>query len=141
MVSDSPEPNDISWLKSNMQRELDLRPPSLASTNQTSKIIRDEHGNPIAHVAVSNRWQGSEINSLVVDPAHRGKGLSHQLLARVTGARLFCYTRDERLQSALTKAGYKRAKFLELVLLQSATHKCYLCLDAIDIGLQTILQN
>ena len=111
MVSDSPEPNDISWLKSNMQRELDLRPPSLASTNQTSKIIRDEHGNPIAHVAVSNRWQGSEINSLVVDPAHRGKGLSHQLLARVTGARLFCYTRDERLQSALTKAGYKRAKF------------------------------
>ena len=111
MVSDSLEPDEISWLKSNMQRELDLRPPSLASTNQTSKIIRDEHGNPIAHVAITKRWQGSEINSLVVDPAHRGKGLSHQLLARANGARLFCYTRDERLQSALTKGGYKRAKF------------------------------
>ena len=105
------ERSDLSWLKSMMKNELDLRPPSLASTNQTSKIIRDEHGNPIAHVAVSNRWQGSEINSLFVDPAHRGKGLSHQLLARAIGARLFCYTRDERLQSALTKAGYKRAKF------------------------------
>lgn len=111
MVSDSLEPNDISWLKSNMRRELDLRPPSLARTNQTSKLIKDEQGNPIAYVAITNRWQGSEINSLVVDPAHRGKGLSHQLLARAIGARLFCYTRDERLQSALTKAGYKRAKF------------------------------
>ena len=94
-----------------MKNELDLRPPSLVRTNQTSKVIRDEQGNPIAHVAITNRWQGSEINSLVVDSAHRRKGLSHQLLSRVMGRRLFCYTRDERLQSALIKAGYKRAKF------------------------------
>ena len=111
MVRGDLENSDLSWLKSMMKNELDLRPSSLVRTNQTSKIIRDEHGNPIAHVAVSYRWQGSEINSLFVDPAHRGKGLSHQLLARAIGARLFCYTRDERLQSALTKAGYKRAKF------------------------------
>ena len=111
MVSDSIVPDDLSWLKSNMGRELDLRPPSLISANDNCKIIRDEQGNPIAHVAITNRWQGSEINSLVVDPAHRGKGLSHQLLARAMGGRLFCYTRDERLQSALIKAGYKRAKF------------------------------
>ena len=105
------ENSDLSWLKSMMKNELDLRPPSLVRTNQTSKVIRDEQGNPIAHVAITNRWQGSEINSLVVDSAHRGKGLSHQLLSRVMGRRLFCYTRDERLQSALIKAGYKRAKF------------------------------
>ena len=105
------ENSDLSWLKSMMKNELDLRPPSLVRTNQTSKVIRDEQGNPIAHVAITNRWQGSEINSLVVDPAYRGKGLSHQLLSRVMGRRLFCYTRDERLQSALIKAGYKRAKF------------------------------
>lgn len=111
MVRGDLENSDLSWLKSMMKNELDLRPPSLARTNQTSKVIRDEQGNPIAHVAISNRWQGSEINSLVVDPAHRGKGLSHQLLSRAIGVRLFCYTRDERLQSALTKAGYKRAKF------------------------------
>ena len=102
---------DLSWLKSMVKNELDLRPPSLVGANITSKLIRDEQENPIAHVAVSNRWQGSEINSLVVDPTHRGKGLSHQLLSKAVGARLFCYTRDERLQSALTKAGYKRAKF------------------------------
>ena len=111
MVRGDLENNDLSWLKSMMKNELDLRPPSLVRTNLTSKVIRDERGNPIAHVAVSNRWQGSEINSLVVDPAHRGKGLSHQLLSRAIGARIFCYTRDERLQSALTKAGYKGAKF------------------------------
>ena len=111
MVRGDLENSDLSWLKSMMKNELDLRPPSLVRTNQTSKVIRDEQGNPIAHVAITNRWQGSEINSLVVDSAHRGKGLSHQLLSRVMGRRLFCYTRDERLQSALIKAGYKRAKF------------------------------
>ena len=105
------ENSDLSWLKSMMKNELDLRPPSLVRTNRTSKVIRDELQNPIAHVAVSNRWQGSEINSLVVDPAYRGKGLSHELLDKATQKRLFCYTRDERLQSALTKAGYKRAIF------------------------------
>ena len=111
MVRGDLENSELSWLKSMMRNELDLRPPSLVMTNQSSKVIRDGQGNPIAHVAITNRWQGSEINSLVVDPAHRGKGLSHQLLSRAMGARLFCYTRDERLQSALTKAGYKRAKF------------------------------
>ena len=111
MVRGDLENSDLSWLKSMMKNELDLRPPSLARANQTSKVIRDEQGNPIAHVAITNRWQGSEINSLVVDPAHRGKGMSHQLLSKAVGARLFCYTRDERLQSALTKAGYRRAKF------------------------------
>ena len=111
MVRDELGNRDFSWLKSMMKNELDLRPPSLVRTNRTSKVIRDELQNSIAHVAVSNRWQGSEINSLVVDPAHRGKGLSHLLLASAMGGRLFCYTRDERLQSALTKAGYKRAIF------------------------------
>jgi GNAT superfamily N-acetyltransferase len=111
MVRGDLENSDLSWLKSMMKNELDLRPPSLARTNQTSKVIRDEQGNPIAHVAITNRWQGSEINSLVVDPAHRGNGLSHQLLSRAMDGRLFCYTRDERLKSALNKAGYKRAKF------------------------------
>ena len=111
MVRGEVENSDLSWLKSMMKNELDLRPPSLVSANVPSKLIRDEQGNPIAYVAITNRWQGSEINSLVVDPAHRGNGLSHQLLSRAMGKRLFCYTRDERLQSALTKAGYKLAKF------------------------------
>ena len=111
MMTDDFSDFDLFWLKSMMENELDLRPPTLAKKSRASKIIKDDQENPIAHVAITNRWQGSEINSLVVDPAHRGKGLSHQLLSRVIGARIFCYTRDERLQSALTKAGYRRKKF------------------------------
>ena len=84
---------DSLWLKSMMKNELDLRPPSLASTSKASKIIRDGQENPIAHVAITNRWQGFEINSLVVDPAHRGRGLSYELLGKAMDRRLFCYTR------------------------------------------------
>ena len=102
---------DLFWLKSMMENELDLRPPTLAKKSRASKIIKDDQENPIAHVAITNRWQGFEINSLVVDPAHRGRGLSYELLSKATYRRLFCYTRDERLQSALTKTGYKRAIF------------------------------
>ena len=111
MMTDDFSDFDLFWLKSMMENELDLRPPTLAKKSRASKIIKDDQENPIAHVAITNRWQGSEINSLVVDPAHRGKGLSHQLLSRAIGARMFCYTRDERLQSALRKAGYRRKKF------------------------------
>jgi len=111
MMTDDFSDFDLFWLKSMMENELDLRPPTLAKKSRASKIIKDDQENPIAHVAITNRWQGSEINSLVVDPAHRGKGLSHQLLSRAIGARIFCYTRDERLQSALRKAGYRRKKF------------------------------
>lgn len=111
MTTSDPDHFDSLWLKSMMKNELDLRPPSLASTSKASKIIRDGQENPIAHVAITNRWQGFEINSLVVDPAHRGRGLSYELLSKATDRRLFCYTRDERLQSALTKTGYKRAIF------------------------------
>ena len=111
MITSDSEVSDLSWIKSMMKNELDLRPPSLIRTTGNSKIIRDEQENPIAHVAITNRWQGSEINSLVVDPSHRGKGLSHELIAKVVDYRVLCYTRDARLQSALIKAGFKRAIF------------------------------
>ena len=47
MVRGDLETSDLSWLKSMMKNELDLRPSSLVRTNQTSKVIRDEQGNPI----------------------------------------------------------------------------------------------
>ena len=102
---------DLAWIKSMMKQELDLRPPSLAQFGKNSIIIRSDSGKPTAHMTVSNRWQGYEINSLFVDPAHRGEGLSHALLSKLKQNRLFCYTRDSRLQSALAKAGYSRAVF------------------------------
>ena len=105
------EENDLAWVKSMMKQELDLRPPSLARLGENSIIVRNESGKPTGHVTLSNRWQGYEINSLFVDPAHRGKGLSHVLLSEIKQRRVFCYTRDSRLQSALVKAGYSRAKF------------------------------
>ena len=90
------------------RQELDLRPPSLARINGKSIIIYDGE-NPVAHAIRTNRWRGSEINSLVVDPAHRGKGISHKLLEKCGNGRLFAYTRDARLQSVLEKAGFERS--------------------------------
>ena len=105
------EADDLAWLKSMMKQELDLRPPSLALLGKNSTIVRNESGKPTGHVTLSNRWQGYEINSLFVDPAHRGEGISHVLLSEIKQSRVFCYTRDSRLQSALVKADYSRAKF------------------------------
>ncbi len=103
--------DDLAWIKSMMKQELDLRPPSLARLGKNSIIIRNKSGKPTGHVTLSNRWQGYEINSLFIDTAHRGEGLSHVLLSEIKRSRVFCYTRDSRLQSALAKAGYSRAKF------------------------------
>ena len=105
------EEDDLAWVKSMMKQELDLRPPSLARLGENSIIVRNESGNPTGHVTLSNRWQGYEINSLFVDPTHQGKGISHVLLSEIKQSRVFCYTRDSRLQSALVKAGYSKAKF------------------------------
>ena len=99
----------IVWLKEMFRRELDLRPPSLAKINEKSVIIYDNDNIPIAHAIRTNRWEGFEINSLVVDPKHRGKGISHKLLEKCGTGRLFAYTRDVRLQSALEKAGFERS--------------------------------
>ena len=103
--------DDLAWIKSIMKQELDLRPPSLARFGKNSIIIRNESGKPTGHLTLSNRWQGYEINSLFVDPAHRGEGISHTLLREIKQNRVFCYTRDSRLQSALVRAGFTRAKF------------------------------
>ena len=99
----------IVWLKEMFRRELDLRPPSLAKINEKSVIIYDNDNIPIAHAIRTNRWEGFEINSLVVDSNHRGKGISHKLLEKCGTGRLFAYTRDVRLQSALEKAGFERS--------------------------------
>ena len=99
----------IVWLKEMFRRELELRPPSLAKINEKSVIIYDNDNIPIAHAIRTNRWEGFEINSLVVDPNHRGKGISHKLLEKCGTGRLFAYTRDVRLQSALEKAGFERS--------------------------------
>ena len=99
----------IIWLKEMFRQELDLRPPSLARINKKNIIIYDGDDNPIAHAIKTNRWRGFEINSLVVDPTHRGKGISHKLLEKCGNGRLFAYTRDARLQSVLEKAGFERS--------------------------------
>ena len=99
---------DIAWLKQMFRQELDLRPPSLAKIGENSILMHDESGIPIAHAALSNRWGNFEINSVVVDPNHRGRGLTHKLLKQCGGESLFSYTRDVRLQSTLLKAGFER---------------------------------
>ena len=102
--------DDIVWLREMFRQELDLRPPSLARINQKSIIMYDDDNNPIGHAIRTNRWKGFEINSFVVDPTHRGRGISHKLLKKCGNERLFAYTRDSRLQSVLEKAGFERSK-------------------------------
>ena len=115
MVAGANELDDLHWLKSMASQELDLRPPSLVSIDKNSVIIRSESGKPVAYATLTNRWQGSEINSVLVDPDHRGKGLSHKLLSKINQGRVFCYTRNSRLQSALEKAGYSKKLFPGIV--------------------------
>ena len=111
--------DDVKWLKEMLRRELDLMAPSLAKIGKNSVIIKDEIDRPIAHARLSARWNGYEINSFVIDPAHRGKGISHELLNRCGGGRLFAYTRDSRLQSALLSAGFEKVRTPGLVALLS----------------------
>tara|TARA_B100000927_G_scaffold157548_1_gene126908 strand:- start:133 stop:492 length:360 start_codon:yes stop_codon:yes gene_type:complete len=73
-------------------------------------MIKDENDGLIAHARLSARWNGHEINAFVIDPAHRGKGISHEVLERCGDGRLFAYTRDARLQSALLRAGFERKR-------------------------------
>jgi GNAT superfamily N-acetyltransferase len=103
---------DREWLKSMFRKELDLRPPTLARIGENSIFIRDDSGQPIAHATLSRRGGGIEINSVVVDPQHRGQGLSKELL-RLAGQskrRLFAYTKDPRMKSTLLQAGYSPAR-------------------------------
>tara|TARA_B100000282_G_scaffold154761_1_gene111420 strand:+ start:789 stop:1238 length:450 start_codon:yes stop_codon:yes gene_type:complete len=109
--------DDIKWLREMLRQELDLMAPSLARIGKNTVIIKDEIDRPIAHARLSARWDGHEINAFVIDPANRGKGISHELLNRCGGGRLFAYTRDARLQSALMTAGFERMRTPGLVAL------------------------
>ena len=111
MVTDDGRVNDLSWLKNMMKNELDLRPAFLSRIGRNSIFIRNDSGLPIAHATLTNRWQGLEINTVLVDTGYRGEGFSHKLLNEINYKRLFCYTRSPQLQSALIKAGYSRRSF------------------------------
>ncbi|MDP7387677.1 MAG: GNAT family N-acetyltransferase [Candidatus Thalassarchaeaceae archaeon] len=111
--------DDIKWLREMLRQELDLMAPSLARIAKNNVIIRDEIDRPVAHARLSARLNGHEINAFVIDPAHRGKGISHELLKKCGDGRLFAYTRDAKLQSALLTAGFERARTPGLVALLS----------------------
>tara|TARA_B100000900_G_scaffold105425_1_gene87471 strand:+ start:7391 stop:7840 length:450 start_codon:yes stop_codon:yes gene_type:complete len=102
--------DEIKWLREMLRQELDLMAPSLARIGKKNVMIKDENDGLIAHARLSARWNGHEINAFVIDPAHRGKGISHEVLERCGDGRLFAYTRDARLQSALLRAGFERKR-------------------------------
>ena len=102
--------DEIEWLREMLRRELDLMPPTLARVRKKTVVIKNENDGPIAHARLSGRWNGHEINTFVIDPEHRGKGISHEVLKRCGDGRLFAYTRDAKLQSALLRAGFERRR-------------------------------
>jgi predicted GNAT family acetyltransferase len=74
-----------AWLDQMLQIEPDLR-PSLGVAKEAKRgarvpqIILLEDGLPAAYAEVSRVGRAIEVATGVVDPAHRGKGLSHQLV-------------------------------------------------------------
>ncbi len=95
---------DREWLKSQIARELDL----IMVAPKHSRFIRDEEGRPIAHYTLMNRWGLYELTTVVVDPKHQGKGISHQIIENCENP-VCSFTKNERLAKALTKAGFKEA--------------------------------
>lgn len=93
----------MDWLKEQIRRELDLIPGSM----KNSQFIYED-GKPIAHYSLTGRGGIKELTTVVVDPAHRGKGLSHQII-EVCSEKTCVFTRHPALISALEKAGFKEA--------------------------------
>lgn len=108
---------DVVWLKQMFRQELDLRPPSLAKIGENSILIHDKSESLIAHASLSKRWRSSEISSVVIDPDHRKKGLTHKLVEQFGEGRLFSYTRNKRLQSTFLKAGFEQRQYPGIVIL------------------------
>lgn len=105
---------DARWLLQRLREEGDLRPPyrlqrELHWVTQAT-VLRDEDGNPTAYTELRNHLGAVELTTVVVDPNHRGRGLSHALVEAAvqgTSARpLILFTRSAALERAVARAGF-----------------------------------
>lgn len=92
------------WLRKQAKKELDIMPRA----GKNSKFI-SENGSVIAHYCLSKRGRYTELNGLVVDLEHRGKGLTYKILQQC-GDNLIVFTRNEFLKKALLKSNFSQRK-------------------------------
>lgn len=92
------------WLRKQAKKELDIMPQA----TKNSKFIFDD-GSVIAHYSLSKRGKYTELNGLIVDSEHRGKGLTYKILEEC-GDNLIVFTRNEFLKKALLKSNFSQRK-------------------------------
>ena len=122
----SPE-RDARWLLQRLREEEDLRPPYRLQREQRwvmeATVLRDERGDPMAYTELRKHLGAVELTTVVVDPHHRGKGLSHALVeaaVQSTAARpLILFTRSAALERAVARAGFVQRRIWNPLTLSS----------------------
>ena len=105
---------DVRWLLQRLREEEDLRPPYRRQRERRwvadATVLRDGDGGITAYTELRKHLFAVELTTVVVDPLHRGKGLSHALVeaaVRRTPARpLILFTRSAALETAVARAGF-----------------------------------
>ena len=141
------------WLNRMLVDNIDLRSPSkdaareVKRLDKVAKITLLEDGAPIGHLELERRAGAIEFCTVVVDPGHRGRGLSHELVRQGVeradrdpivagvalddpdeqrGVLLFSFTRNAALAATLVAAGFKlrspRRKWSTLWLIPSSIY-------------------
>ena len=112
---------DARWLLQRLREEEDLRPPYRLQREQRwvmeATVLRDEDGSPTAYTELRKHLFAVELTTVVVDPHHRGKGLSHALVeaaVQSTTARpLILFTRSAALERAVAESRFRATSDLE----------------------------
>lgn len=119
--------HDARWLLQRLREEEDLRPPyrfqrELRWVTQAT-VLRDEDGSLTAYTELRKHLFAVEVTTVVVDPHHRGKGLSHTLVSAAvqsTAARpLILFTRSAALETAVARAGFVQRRIWNPLTLSS----------------------
>lgn len=118
---------DARWLLQRLREEEDLRPPyrlqrELRWVTQAT-VLRDEHGSLTAYTELRKHLFAVELTTVVVDPHHRGQGLSHTLVnaaVQSTAARpLILFTRSAALETAVARVGFVQRRIWNPLTLSS----------------------
>ena len=118
---------DARWLLQRLREEEDLRPPYRFQKEvrwvQHATILRDESGSPTAYTELRKHLFADELTTVVVDPHHRGKGLSHEFVKaavqHTTSRPLILFTRSPALETAVARAGFVQRRIWNPLTLSS----------------------
>lgn len=109
---------DAQWLVQRLREEDDLRPVYRMKRERgwasEATVLRDHEGGITAYTELRKHLFAVELTTVVVDPAHRGKGLCHALMeaaVQSTDARpLILFTRAPALETAVARLGFEQRR-------------------------------